>query len=634
MNLQTLGIETLSILWRANWQAGLLILTVLALRLLFGRRLSAQWRCRLWMLIMLRLVLPAIPSSPWSLFNLFHAPEPVVSVNHEIELPAKIIFVEAAESSPAMTPETIRTPIDWNAIFITVWLSGVLTFGLWFILTNVRFTRKIRGSTANLSVEMIQLFQACARELRITRVPEIWVSDAISTPSLYGLFRRKLLLPKDYYTNLAPAEARLVFLHELAHIRRNDLPTAWIAALLRIIHWFNPLVWIAIKTWRTDMESACDDTVLAMTEPTDHARYGLILLKLATRSIAYTPLPALGIVGGRMQLRRRIIAISRFKRPAAPWSIAAALILGLTLLLGLTDARGGSPSTQTTVPSDPVTRVYKIADLVTTTQPSQNIPSPADNEAQGVLPPFQITPEEIADWMRQNVAPGDKNQKVRIDTDENTLIVTAPPQTQTIISDSLNAALKSRRIQINIMTRFLTPDPRVLAGLKGSPTHTAVPGELKFVTPEEVDRLIRTASKISHAPHATVWSMQTCEMYQLTYTPYVAGVRSQKVNGQLVSVPIIQQAKDGVATAFRLAVSSDRQFVTLRMAIKQMNFFGFTTETELRGKETVKWQRPIQRDTLVDATITIPVGLSVLVPLRKDDYAIVTPKIITPDRIK
>ncbi len=247
---------------------------------------------------------------------------------------------------------------------------------------------------------------------------------------------------------------------------------------------------------------------------------------------------------------------------------------------------------------------------------------------------FRSTPQEIADWMRQSVVPSTENQKVRIDTDGNTLIVTAPLQIQKIISDALNADIKSRRVQINIMTQFLTADPHVLAGLKGSSAHPAVTGELKLVTADEVDRLIRAAPKISHAPHAIVWSMQSCEMYQLTFTPYVAGVRSQKVNGQLVSVPIIQQAKDGVAMAFEPAVTSDKQFVTLRMAIRQLNFFGFTTETELRGKETVKWQRPIQRDNLVDATITIPVGLSVLVPLRKDDYAIVTPKIVTPDRIK
>ncbi len=379
------------------------------------------------------------------------------------------------------------------------------------------------------------------------------------------------------------------------------------------------------------MESACDDTVLAMTEPIDHARYGLILLKLATGSIASTPLPALGILGGRMQLRRRIIAISRFHRPTFRWSIAAAAILGLTLLFGLTDARGGSPTTQTTVPSDLVTRVYKIAELVTTTQPTQTSLNPADDEGRELLPTrpmVKITSEEIADWMRQSVATSAENQRVRIDTADNTLIVTAPLQTQKIISDSLIAAIESRQVQINITTRFLTPNPSILAGLKGSPAHTAVPGELKLITAADADRLIQTARKTSHAPHVTLLAWQRCEIYQLTYTPYVAGIQSQKVNGHLVPVPIMQDAKDGIAMAFQPDVTSDKQFVTLALAIKQLNFFGFTKETELRGKDTVKWQRPIQFDTEVKATIQIPVGLSVLVPLRKDDYAIVTPKIV------
>ncbi len=330
MNLQTLGIETLSILWRANWQASVLILAVLALRLFFGRHLTAQWRCRLWMLVMLRLILPTIPSSPWSLFNLFHAPEPVVSVSHEIAFPAKIIFVEAAESSPVVTPERVRTPIDWNAILITVWLMW--RNDIWTLVYPRKYSfrpqnPRFHGSTVGGNDPTIP--SLCQRIAHRPRTQNTTLGSNSHPQPLWSLSSLTPAPNRLLHKSFAGRSARLIFLHELAHIRRNDLPIAWIAALLRIIHWFNPLVWIAIKTWRADMESACDDTVLAMTEPTDHARYGLILLKLATQSIASTPLPALGIVGGRMQLRRRIIAISRFKRPAALWSIAAGRHFGI-----------------------------------------------------------------------------------------------------------------------------------------------------------------------------------------------------------------------------------------------------------------------------------------------------------------
>lgn len=47
-------------------------------------------------------------------------------------------------------------------------------------------------------------------------------------------------------------------------------------------------------------------------------------------------------------------------------------------------------------------------------------------------------------------------------------------------------------------------------------------------------------------------------------------------------------------------------------------------------KPSLNVQVPIQTITEVKGTIQVPDGLSVLVPLPKDELAIVTPKIVAP----
>src|SRR4051794_434316 len=62
----------LSWLWETTWQASLITVGVFALTQLFRRWLSPHSRQMLWLLIFVRLAMPALPTSP---FSLIHAPE-------------------------------------------------------------------------------------------------------------------------------------------------------------------------------------------------------------------------------------------------------------------------------------------------------------------------------------------------------------------------------------------------------------------------------------------------------------------------------------------------------------------------------------------------------------------------------
>jgi bla regulator protein BlaR1 len=58
------------VLWRSSWQAAVLAAIVLGVQWVARDRLSARWRYNLWLLVLLRLIVPVTPPSPVSVFNL------------------------------------------------------------------------------------------------------------------------------------------------------------------------------------------------------------------------------------------------------------------------------------------------------------------------------------------------------------------------------------------------------------------------------------------------------------------------------------------------------------------------------------------------------------------------------------
>src|ERR1035438_1189499 len=76
MNSTILGGNSFSWVLQTSWQAGVLVLLVLIVQMLFRNKLSPAWRYGLWLLIVVRLMMPTAPQSDLSIFNVakFHLP--------------------------------------------------------------------------------------------------------------------------------------------------------------------------------------------------------------------------------------------------------------------------------------------------------------------------------------------------------------------------------------------------------------------------------------------------------------------------------------------------------------------------------------------------------------------------------
>jgi len=113
--------------------------------------------------------------------------------------------------------------------------------------------------------------------------------------------------------------------------------------LLQIVHWFNPVIWLASSRMRTDRELACDALALSLIRDYERQPYGQTIIKFLEGFVHPVAVPGLvGILEEKAQMKRRIHMIARFKETSRWPILAVALFIGLGLVT-LTDARNTPP---------------------------------------------------------------------------------------------------------------------------------------------------------------------------------------------------------------------------------------------------------------------------------------------------
>jgi bla regulator protein BlaR1 len=322
----------------ASWQASILALLVLLLQKALGARLNPRWRYALWLLVLVRLLLPALPESALSLFQF--APPPPAAIVTPVTEP---LFVAA--TLPAL-PDENQTPIEPAYTFsiftllALIWLIGSITlfFVTWQV--NRRFARQIANSPQINDPELLQLFAAAKSELGVTHLIRLIENSQVQSPAIMGLFRPTLLLPANVREKFDARELRFIFLHELAHLKRGDVIAQAVIALLQIVHWFNPILWFAFRRMRIDREPATDALVLSRTGEDEKESYGLMLIKLLEHFNQRHSLPTLvGILEDKDQFKRRFSLIAKFTRGAYGWSLLGILLIALLAIACLTKGK-------------------------------------------------------------------------------------------------------------------------------------------------------------------------------------------------------------------------------------------------------------------------------------------------------
>src|SRR5688572_25165691 len=208
--------------------------------------------------------------------------------------------------------------------------------------------RKVRAEVQQSGVEgkgssvLNAAVEAAALEMQVRRKFRIVETGLVSSPALFGMWRPQLLVPRGFAEKLNAQELRYVLLHEFAHLKRWDLVTNWLMTVAQAVHWFNPLVWLALRQMRMERELACDEMVLrASRAGAEEGRaYGETILRLLEGVKPRRSLPALvGIAEEKHSARRRIIQIVGFDSRRPRRQAVGVLLLLVIGVGGLTNAQ-------------------------------------------------------------------------------------------------------------------------------------------------------------------------------------------------------------------------------------------------------------------------------------------------------
>jgi beta-lactamase regulating signal transducer with metallopeptidase domain/uncharacterized GH25 family protein len=349
---------------KASAQASVLIIIVLLVQIALRSRLSPRWRFALWYLVLARLMLPALPETAFSIFN-FARPAVQIqralprAIGHaaaptDAPVIAPLFFPESSEtpahqSSPAPLNQTRATrltskPLSLSQALALGWLLGIIALTSRVILGLRNMSRRLGSSQPADDPALLALLEECKARMRVKQQIRLFASDQFLSPCLIGFLKPRLQLPAALLHNFSEQELRLIFLHELAHVKRRDILINWLCTVAQILHWFNPLVWLAFSRMRAHREVACDALALTTASAQDRDAYGDTIIRLLEGFTSTSAVVgSVGILEDRHQIRERIRMIARFKI-ASRWSLLAAPLLLVIGLFCLTDAQVSPPA--------------------------------------------------------------------------------------------------------------------------------------------------------------------------------------------------------------------------------------------------------------------------------------------------
>lgn len=348
----------------ASFTATIIIFFVLFIKKIINNRLDLRINRVLWLLVIIRLLLPFMPQSPLSIFNIFPEIHKKMMFNQslysfstvksytfkdneintdEVEKHFDLDSIENKHSQENDLSKQKLTAIENRTstknislkgmlkIASCIWFSGFIAIILLIVVRGIIFDKKSRYFKKINDPEIVQILNLLKEKLKVNKDISLYYEENLRSPFIVGFINPKIYIPKELLKTVEKRELYYILLHELIHYKRKDLLYNLLETIALSIHWFNPAVWFAVKKMRLDKELTCDYIVLENIEEDEVKVYGLTILKLSRVVSNHIPnkiIPSY-FYDNISQLERRIIMIKKFKKKSYKMSI----LLGIAFLL-------------------------------------------------------------------------------------------------------------------------------------------------------------------------------------------------------------------------------------------------------------------------------------------------------------
>lgn len=264
----------------------------------------------LWLIPFIRMTVPVGINSPYSLMSLISK---FTTRTVTVFQPADDLafsFTNSVMAANSYDPITYKVNILEKVFAVAGMVWAVVVLAILITLTVLYITTK--------------------REIKDAKAlrDNIYLSEKVTSPATYGIFRPRIVLPVSYDDK----DLEFIVRHEKTHIRRLDNVWRILGFIAAAIHWFNPLSWVFLKIFLSDLELACDEMAVAGYDIDERKDYARTLLKCTgSRSMLVSAF-------GGAKIRTRIENVLSYKRMTVFSAIGFSILVIVIIFTLLTNA--------------------------------------------------------------------------------------------------------------------------------------------------------------------------------------------------------------------------------------------------------------------------------------------------------
>ena len=269
-----------------------IIIIVLFIRLLLTR-FHKKYAYYLWLLPAIRLCIPVKYSGIWGVISQY---KKASDVQENISLVTHTSGVQMVMGKAGEYLE--NWPQEFWQVLSSIWIAGVVILFIGSIIKYSDLCVKLRTS------------------IRFSE--HIYLSDNATVPFVMGIFSPRIYLPSGVQWE----KFGYIIEHEEVHRKRHDNLIKILGYAIAVIHWFNPMVWLAFYFFDRDMEMSCDEIVTQEMPESERKKYALALIAFAKAEVHNIP-----VAFSKNNVKKRIKNVVTVKRKTVLNRIVPSLVV-------------------------------------------------------------------------------------------------------------------------------------------------------------------------------------------------------------------------------------------------------------------------------------------------------------------
>lgn len=221
----------------------------------------------------------------------------------------------------------------WIPMLSYIWFVGMIFSFLIQVFNYQIFKRKVFLSSSSLRDEdILTSYQNCIESIGIKIAPGVRQTSFSNVPFIIGIRKAVIYLPSTL--QIKQIDYENIFKHELYHLKRKDLYLKWILAVVKSIHWFNPLVYKFIRLADEACEISCDAAVTQKMNLAEKKQYINTILELLSNSLSYQDRLSASFFSEKKQIRWRLMMIKKTGKKSKIVKVLSVSLIGSIAIVG------------------------------------------------------------------------------------------------------------------------------------------------------------------------------------------------------------------------------------------------------------------------------------------------------------